>query len=183
MADKNGSVATALLAVPVAGVALAILAIDEVDEAFANVYSTAISTQNILPRLDRRVLAATIGVLATAIALLVDLQNYESFLLLLGAVFVPLSAVLIVTFFTQRREWDTSANAPARPWLLLPWVLGFLSYQLVYPTPLTTWWTERWTAAQTALHFTPQPWMSASLLSFAIAAVVTLVVLPLSRRR
>ena len=183
MADKDGNVTTALLAVPVAGLALAILAIDEVDEAFANVYSTAISTQNILPRLDRRVLAASIGALATGIALVVDLQSYETFLYLLGAIFVPLAAVLIVTFFTQRRPWDTSANAPARPWLLLPWAVGFAAYQLVQTTELSTWWEERWGDARTALHFTKQLWMSASLLSFAVAGVATLVVLRLSPER
>ena len=183
MADKTGSVSTALLAVPVAGLALAILAVDEVDEAFANIYSTAMSVQNIAPKLDRRILAAAIGLLATAIALAVNLQNYENFLFLLGAVFVPLAAVLIVTFFTQRLPWDTSDDAPSRPWLLVPWALGFAAYQLILPTGLSTWWTERWADAQTVLHFTPQSWMSASLLSFGVAAIATLCVLPLARRR
>jgi putative hydroxymethylpyrimidine transporter CytX len=181
-ADITGS----LLAGWVAALALAVLAIDEVDEAFANVYSTAISTQNIAPRADRRVLAVAMGVVATAVALVLgadQLARYETFLYLIGAVFVPLSAVLVVAFFTQRTPWDISVTARPRPWLLLPWVLGFAVYQLIYPTAVSVWWTQRWTAAQSALHFTPQPWMSASLFAFAAAALATLALLPLTRRR
>ncbi|MCU1675277.1 MAG: permease for cytosine/purines uracil thiamine allantoin [Frankiales bacterium] len=177
----------ALLVGSVAAVALAVLAIDEVDEAFANIYSTAISVQNVAPRADRRVLAVVMGAAATTVALVIGtdtLLRYETFLYLIGAVFVPLSAVLVVAFFATRgRGWNTAIDAPSRPWLLLPWVLGFAAYQLIYPTAVTTWWTERWAALQSALGFTPQAWMSASLLSFGVAAVVTLAVLPLARRR
>jgi NCS1 family nucleobase:cation symporter-1 len=185
MADKSGDVTGALLhSVPLAALALAVLAVDEVDEAFANVYSTAMSAQNVAPRLDRRVLAAAIGLTATVVALVVDLRNYQTFLYLIGAVFVPLSAVLVVAFFTRGRDrWDTSETSPARPALLLPWALGFAVYQLIYPTAVSTWWVQRWTALQSALHFTPQPWMSASLLSFAAAGVLTLVLTPVARRR
>ncbi len=182
----SSDIVSTLLVGVVGAIALAVLAVDEVDEAFANVYSTAISTQNMAPRADRRVLAVVIGIVATTVALIIGtdaLARYESFLYLIGAVFVPLSAVLVVTFFTQRARWDTGVAAPARPLLLLPWLLGFAVYELIYPTAIGAWWTDRWTAAQTALHFTPQPWMSASLLAFAVAAAATVVLLPLSRRR
>ena len=47
----------ALLAVPLGLLAVLVLVAVEVDEAFANIYSTAVSTQNVAARLDRRVLA------------------------------------------------------------------------------------------------------------------------------
>ena len=40
---------TALVTLPAGGIALAILLVDEVDEAFANVYSTTMSVQNLAP--------------------------------------------------------------------------------------------------------------------------------------
>src|SRR5512135_3654191 len=70
-------VLASLLAVPAGAVALAILAVDEVDEAFANVYSTAVSAQNLAPRLDRRVLAVVVGGLAVALALVANIMAYE----------------------------------------------------------------------------------------------------------
>ena len=68
---------------------------DETDEAFANVYSGAVSTQNLLSRVPQRVLIAGASVIATAGALAIDMRSYQRFLLLLGAVFVPLLGVLV----------------------------------------------------------------------------------------
>jgi hypothetical protein len=56
---------------------------------------------------------------------------------------------------------------------LLPWALGFVAYQLVNPGYID-WWVSGWTHLQSWLHFAPQSWMSASILSFAVAAVATL---------
>ena len=40
---------------------------------FANVYSTAISAQNVTPRVDRRVLAVIVGAVSTVLALVFDI--------------------------------------------------------------------------------------------------------------
>jgi NCS1 family nucleobase:cation symporter-1 len=189
--DATGSpydVIGALLALPAGALALTILVVDEVDEAFANVYSTAMSAHNVLPRVDRRWLAVGVGVAAVAVALVIDVVAYENFLLLIGSVFVPLFAVVVVEFFIVRGghadEWDVSRTARGRWPLVLPWVLGFVTYQLVNPGAVTSWVTW-WAHVRSAIGFTPTAWMSASLLSFAVAAVGTLLVgLPrlLSRR-
>ncbi len=49
--------------------AVAILVLDEIDEAFANLYSTALSAQNVRPALDRRTIAVGVGLVATVLAL------------------------------------------------------------------------------------------------------------------
>lgn len=171
----------ALIALPAGAVALAILVLDEVDEAFANVYSTALSAQNLGPTLDRRALAVGVGVVATALGLVVDIAQYQNFLYLIGSVFIPLFAVLIVDYHLLRRgRWDAGPLAPARPLMLAPWLLGFVAYQLVNPGTVPGW-SELWTGAQAAIGWSPPPpWLSASLTSFAVAAAVTLVV---GRRR
>jgi NCS1 family nucleobase:cation symporter-1 len=86
---------TAVLTTVAAGgvgsvLALLALTVDETDEAFANVYSTAVSLQNWFPRASQRALITAVAVLATMIALVLDLTRYQQFLLLLGAFFVPL---------------------------------------------------------------------------------------------
>lgn len=164
---------------------LLVLVVRETDQSFANVYSTAMSVHNLLPRVDRRVLTGGIGVLTTVLALRIQefTDSYYAFLGLIGSVFVPLLAVLAVDYFfgAGRQGWDLGQDAPSRWSMLLPWGLGFATYQFLAPTAITAGWTDFWTKAQEAVHFTPQAWSSASLFSFLVAGVVTASVAALSK--
>jgi len=175
---------TSLLALPAGAIALMILLIDELDEVFANVYSTVVSAQNIGPRLDRRVGAVLVGTLVTGLALAFqDYLSYESFLLIIGSVFVPLFATFAVEFFGLRRgTWDMGEAAPARWSMVLPWAAGFVTYQLVNPG-LQPGWAAFWTARQGDLGFTSPSWASASLLSFGVAGGLALLLGLLSKGR
>jgi hypothetical protein len=88
----------ALLALPAGAVALVILLVDEVDEAFANIYSTTMSTQNMLARIDRRLLAVVIGALATGLAFVVGVvqSRIESALLVAALALVFIGAMFVV---------------------------------------------------------------------------------------
>lgn len=177
----------ALLAVPLGALAVLVLVTVELDEAFANVYSTAVSAQNVVARLDRRVLAVAVGGVATLLALSLDVVAYEPFLFLIGAVFVPLAGVLLVAYWlTPRGGWDTSDTAPARPLYLLPWLTGFVAYQLTLPTYFPgpgAGWTAWWGARQADLGIDPANGWSASLVGLAVAVVLTLPVALAARRR
>ncbi len=165
----------AFIALPVGTLGFAILAARELDQAFADLYSTAVSTQNLRPLWDRRILAAAITALTTAGALWLNISDYENFLVLIGSVFVPMSAVLIVDYFlVSRGRWDLSASARARWLMLLPWAAGFVTYQLINPGSVS-WWASAWTSFGHDIGFVPAGWMSASILSFAVAAAVTLL--------
>src|SRR5215475_13399578 len=165
----------AFIAVPVGWLAFAILVARELDESFANVYSTAVSIQNPFPSVDRRVLAIGVGTVATIGALIFNIGAYQDFLYLLGSLFVPMFAVFAVRYFLldRTKEWDTSATAPSRWSLLVPWAVGFIAYQLINPGSIG-WWVTAWTHVQRWIHFTPESWMSASVISFVVAAVLTL---------
>ncbi len=56
--------------------------------------------------------------------------------------------------------------------MLAPWAAGFVTYQLIYPGQVS-WWATAWGNLAHAVGFTAQPWMSASLLSFTVAATAT----------
>lgn len=172
-----------LLAIPAGTLALLVLVIDELDEVFANVYSAVVSAQNLRPRLDRRVGVLVVGVVATTLALVIDdYLSYESFLFLLGSVFVPLFATFAVDYYGFRRtSWNTSDRAPQRWVMFVPWAVGFVVYQLVNPG-FVSWWAAAWIDLRSALGLTIPSWASASLFSLLSAGGVAAVIGALSRR-
>ncbi|MGH8935318.1 MAG: putative hydroxymethylpyrimidine transporter CytX, partial [Acidimicrobiia bacterium] len=105
--DPNAPIAPLLAAVTglTAGwAALLIILVDEADEAFANIYSTAVSAQNVLTRVSQRTLAAVTGAVVLVAASVIPLVQYESFLLLIGSIFVPLIGVLAADYFVLRNQ-------------------------------------------------------------------------------
>ena len=54
--------------------------------------------------------------------------------------------------------------------MLLAWILGLITYQLINPGAVGAWSTM-WTNIAHWLGFTPQSWMSASVFSFLVAGV------------
>jgi NCS1 family nucleobase:cation symporter-1 len=180
--DSHTVMFHAFTAVPLGWLPFAILVLRELDESFANVYSTAVSVQNLRPLADRRVLAVIIGALATVGALWLGIGDYQNFLYLIGSVFIPMFAVFAVDYygFDGRNRWDFSEDSRPRWAMLVPWLLGFAAYQLVNPGSIKTW-ASWWVDIDGWLHFTPESWMSASALSFAVAALATVPVSLLSR--
>ena len=175
-------VITALVTLPAGGIALAILLVDEVDEAFANVYSTTMSVQNLAPNLDRRIVAVIIGVIATLLAGLLDFGQYQSFLFLIGSVFVPLFAVAAVDFFMiSRQRWDTSSRARLRVAPVIAWACGFVAYQLIYPGTVPGW-ADFWVAVDRAIGFTPPTWLGSSVAAIVVGGLVMFVLGSLARR-
>ena len=164
------------VAVAAAGVAaaLALLAVtvDETDEAFANVYSTAVSIQNLAPELPQRLLIAAVAVLATVGALAIDIRNYETYLLLLGSVFVPLFGVLLADWLLSGRRYDRDdvfAAPPFRAGPVAAWVAGFALYHWLHQPPLgPSWWVDLVERTNP-----PELGVGATLPSFALAFGLT----------
>jgi putative hydroxymethylpyrimidine transporter CytX len=176
-------VITALVTLPAGAIAIAILLVDEVDEAFANVYSTTMSVHNILPRVDRRIIALIIGVTATLLAGLLDFGQYQSFLFLIGSVFVPLYAVAAVDFFVvSHQRWDLSTTSKFRVAPVIAWACGFAAYQLVYPGTVPGW-ADFWTSASGSIGFVPPGWLGSSVAAIVVGGLVMLISGLPSRRR
>ncbi|MBI3971122.1 MAG: putative hydroxymethylpyrimidine transporter CytX [Chloroflexi bacterium] len=171
--DPNAPIAPLLGAISgltVGWLALFVLLVDETDEAFANVYSTAVSIQNLLPQLSQRALVLGISAIVLVLALLVPLVQYESFLLLIGSAFVPLLGVLAADYFALHGHRYSAAAllAPAGVpqgaagvrWPgTVTWLVGVASYLAIAGVPA-------FGIAGVA------PWLGASLPSFTIAFVL-----------
>jgi nucleobase:cation symporter-1, NCS1 family len=151
-----------LLAGPLA---LLVLLVDEADEAWADLYSCAVSIQNIAPGADQRGLIVGLGGLSFLVALGLDVTRYEAFLLLIGSVFVPLFGVVAADHFLLGRRYDAAAlfaadeRAAVRWPAVAAWGAGIVAYQ--------------WIAGNLATLGLPgAPWLGASLPSFLVAVAV-----------
>jgi putative hydroxymethylpyrimidine transporter CytX len=175
---EPGAIFTAIAAGGVgSAVALLALTVDESDEPFANVYSAAVSLQNVVPSASQRLLVVLVSGTATLGALFVDIVAYETFLLLLGSFFVPLFGVLAADFLL----------GPGRPvavrWSgLAAWAAGFVLYQWIQPTG-PAWWTERVADTPGAGELSVGASLPAFALAFALYAGVRSAHAPLGRRR
>jgi NCS1 family nucleobase:cation symporter-1 len=155
-----------------AALALLALGIDETKVPFANVYSAAVSLQNLLPGAPQRLLILLVGAAGAAGAFAIDLVQYSSFLLLLGSFFVPLFGVLLADWLlagAHYRERDVFDAPRVRPAPLVAWLAGFVLYQWLSPVG-PGWWTGL------VAHTHPgQGALGGSLPSFALAFLLTVV--------
>jgi nucleobase:cation symporter-1, NCS1 family len=183
-ADVRGIGATIAVVAGGSPVLLALL-VGESDNAFANIYSSAVSVQNVVPEAPQRRLIVAIGVLAFLLALALSIDRYEVFLFLIGSVFVPLFGLFAADYFVLRRgrfgEAAVQERTRVRWRALIPWAAGFVLYQwCVAPGTMPVGWTNALVTLMGWLHL-PFPLFDArfgaSLPSFALSFALTLAIL------
>jgi putative hydroxymethylpyrimidine transporter CytX len=179
-ADALG-IGSSIVAVAGGGLVLVALLVGESDNAFADIYSAAVSTQNVAHDLSQRVLVGVVGAVGLVLALAFTAERYEQFLFLIGSVFVPLAAVFLADYFVRshgRYGEQTVFGAEDVRWLsFVPWVVGFVVYQWCVPTG-PQGWVEAVGRVFDALAL-PFPLfdgrMGASIPSFAVAFALALL--------
>lgn len=162
------------------------LIVGEAPNAFANIYSTAVSTLNIAPRASAAMLSVVVGALAFVLALLFTIDRYEVFLFLIGSVFVPLGAVFLADYFVRARgrygpELVFGSGSEDFRWpALVPWIAGFVLYHWSVPAGPEGWVEAvRWLFTTAGLPFPLLgSRLGASVPSFVVAFALSLVVLP-----
>ncbi|MGA2240380.1 MAG: cytosine permease, partial [Candidatus Bathyarchaeia archaeon] len=85
-------------------IALLILLADETHNAWADLYSSAVSLQNLFPKLKQRWLIVALGGACLLAAVLLDITRFQSFLYLIGSFFVPLFGMLTADFFVLKER-------------------------------------------------------------------------------
>lgn len=139
-AGGGDALLTTALAQAGGGFALLLVLIDEIDNAFADIHSAAVSTGTFWTRASVPWLSAAFGAVCTLIGVVVPMARYENFLLLIGSVFAPLFGVVLVDhFIVRRRRIDTQAlGDPGGAYVysggwhvsaFVAWAIGFGAYQ------------------------------------------------------
>ncbi|HEY63186.1 MAG TPA: putative hydroxymethylpyrimidine transporter CytX [Caldilineae bacterium] len=136
------NLATAIMALTGGIVALLVILVDETDNAFADIYSAAVSIQNVFPHISQRLLVVLVSAIGLILAAFLTMSQYFDFLLLIGSVFVPLFGLLAADYFILRGR-HIDVDELYRPqgaywyhsginWMaIVAWVAGILIYHVI----------------------------------------------------
>ena len=103
-----------MLAANLGLMAMAIISLSTVTTTFLDVYSAGISLINIFPKVNDRMAAVGFAVIGTVAALIFPIDRYTEFLYILGSVFSPLIAILLIDYFAlQCDNRSRRADLPA----------------------------------------------------------------------
>lgn len=127
VAEPSTSLVAALLLAQGGLVALGLILIDELDNAYGDVYSGAVSTHSLLPRWSVRRWGLLLAALCTALALVLPMHTLEPFLLMLSSVFVPLYGVILGRLGTGRAAVSVGTRQ-IDPVAALIWIAGIAAY-------------------------------------------------------
>jgi putative hydroxymethylpyrimidine transporter CytX len=122
---------TALLLAQGGLIALSLILIDEVDNAYGDAYSGAVSAHSLLPGWSIRQFGVLMVLACTLLAMLLPMHSLEPFLLMLSSVFVPLFGVILGRLAFGVPATTLLSNAPAVNVLpVLIWLGGIAMYHL-----------------------------------------------------
>lgn len=108
-------------------IALGFILIDEIDNAYGDIYSAAVSAHSFKPRWSIRRWALIIAVSSTLLALVLPMHGLEPFLLLLSSVFVPLYGVILGRIGFGRAEISPNGQK-IEPIAAGLWIVGIVLY-------------------------------------------------------
>jgi putative hydroxymethylpyrimidine transporter CytX len=139
-ASTGQQIISSIASITFGGLALILLVVDETDNCFADIYSSAVSIQSVSPKIKQWKLFAAVTVISVFLAALMP-QNwqgtYYNFLIFIGAVFVPLLGVLSVDFYViKKRRYELkdfySSEDSFRTKALFSWLVGVIVYFVLY---------------------------------------------------
>ncbi|PKO62547.1 MAG: allantoin permease [Betaproteobacteria bacterium HGW-Betaproteobacteria-18] len=127
--------------------ALSLILVDEVDNAYGDVYSGAVSGHSIKPGWSVREWGLGLAVLCTGLALVLPMHSLEPFLLMLSSVFVPLYGVILGRLATS--SGAAATNSRQVDWAAaLLWLGGIGGYHALAQ------WAPQWGSALPTLAVT-----------------------------
>ncbi|MEG0447844.1 MAG: cytosine permease [Comamonas sp.] len=123
---------TALLLAQGGLIALSLVLIDEVDNAYGDAYSASMSAHSVLPRWSIRRWGLLIATVCTLLALVLPMHSLEPFLLILSSCFVPLFGVVLGRLSFGANAQELMHKAPPVRWdAVTLWLLGIACYHLI----------------------------------------------------
>ena len=147
VAQPDANLVSSLLLAQGGLIALSLILVDEIDNAYGDVYSSAVSAHSIKPAISIRQWGLGLALLSTGLALVLPMHSLEPFLLTLSSIFVPLFGVILGRLGTGQPSF-----APAQckvDWASASmWIGGIATYHAI------AHWMPQWGAALPTLALT-----------------------------
>lgn len=103
-----------------------IILISTVTTTYLDVYSAGVSLKTINSNLSEKTMSILVCIIGTATAILMPVEQFESFLLLIGSVFAPMIAILIADYFIIKKD---NLNKSVDKSNFIIWLIGFSIYR------------------------------------------------------
>jgi putative hydroxymethylpyrimidine transporter CytX len=147
VADAGTDLVAALLLAQGGLVALGLILVDELDNAYGDVYSGSVSAHSLQPRWSVRRWGLLLAVACIAFALVLPMHSLEPFLLLLSSVFVPLYGVILGRLGTGQAVVSAGTRRVDVPAAAI-WIVGIAVYHACAA------WAPQWGSALPTLAIT-----------------------------
>jgi putative hydroxymethylpyrimidine transporter CytX len=85
------------------GFILLILIVDEIDNVFADIFSSVMSFKNIFNKINYKYLVISFTILCCILSNIIPISQYQSFLLLVGALFSPLFTIVLIDYYMLKK--------------------------------------------------------------------------------
>ena len=120
VAAPGADLVTTLLLAQFGLIALGLILVDELDNAYGDVHSGAVSLNHLSSKRSVSVWGKAMAVVAIAAAMVLDMHGLEPFLLILSSIFVPLFGVIAAWLCGNGKATDAKVNLP----LAAIWIIG-----------------------------------------------------------
>ena len=109
-------------------IGLLIVVLATVTTTFLDAYSAGVSSELFSKKINGKYIAMAAAIIGTVAAICFPMDDITGFLYLIGSVFAPMIAIMIVDFFILRRRRDGAAFCVEN---LVVWVIGFVLYRVL----------------------------------------------------
>ena len=147
VAQPSADLVSALLLAQGGLIALSLILVDEIDNAYGDVYSGAVSAHSLKPGWTIRQWGLGLALLCTGLALVLPMHSLEPFLLLLSSIFVPLYGVILGRLGTGQPDFAPTQRKIDLMAAML-WIAGVATYHALAK------WAPQWGSALPTLALT-----------------------------
>jgi putative hydroxymethylpyrimidine transporter CytX len=122
----ESDVAAIMVKAGLGAIALLIIVFSTVTTTFLDAYSAGVSSGSISGKLKEKPVAVVVCLVGILLAVLTPIARFEGFLYLIGSVFAPMTAILLVDYYVLRED----SSAKSVNWVSLAlWLTGFILYR------------------------------------------------------
>lgn len=139
VSEPGTDLVSALLLAQGGLLALGLILLDELDNAYGDVYSGSVCARTLHPAWSLRRWGITMAVVCTALAMVLPMHSLEPFLLMLSSIFVPLYGVILGRLGTASAKTPASHRVDVRAAAI--WVMGIAVFHACAQ------WAPQWGSA------------------------------------